>query len=389
MKYLSLVALLVLTACGGSGGGKSLPPTFNGDGANAVGCTTEVVAGVLPGINIDCGGGPVFVPYGIDGAKGDQGEAGVAGTDGVNGTNGADGNDGVDGQDGASCTFEDQPAENRVAIDCGGNIIYIPKSGNGSGDSNSPTIETERILLNPQDYNVSTIYSNNAEWVVRLFEDGVLQHETFRKRFTQYNPGLIKQRNYYNELEELHQETDIPARIKYYVSSSQHYKESEEYFIDGILNRINDQPAKLIYSNDAVRQKWWYIDGINTRLNPNSNPSMIYYNTSTGFKTNEEYRNADGELHRDGGLASSINFSSTDGTTVLSSYWHKNDRYHRENGPAHVSENSNNWYCGGLLYKQKYWSSYNNQYVTTYANNGKSGYLAACGTEAGWNAGTL
>ena len=129
MKYLSLVALLVLTACGG-GGGTPAPQIIDVAGANAVGCTTEVVAGVLPGINVDCGAGPVFIPFGVDGAKGDKGDTGTAGINGVNGNNG------LDGQDGISCIFTDEPQNNRVKLDCDGNIIYISHGTDGLDGSN-------------------------------------------------------------------------------------------------------------------------------------------------------------------------------------------------------------------------------------------------------------
>ena len=62
MKYLSILFLLALASCGG-GGGSTTPQIIDIDGANAAGCTTEVVNGVLPGVNVDCGGGPVFIPF--------------------------------------------------------------------------------------------------------------------------------------------------------------------------------------------------------------------------------------------------------------------------------------------------------------------------------------
>ena len=383
MKYLSLVALLVLTACGGGGGGKSLPPTFNGDGANAVGCTTEVVAGVLPGVNIDCGGGPVFVPFGVDGAKGDTGDTGTAGTNGINGTNGVDGQD---GEDGVSCTFEDQPEENRVAIDCGGNIIYVPT---GDGNSGSNTVgHSETILMNYSDYHGrTTIYSSGAEWVVRLFNGvGELLSETFRARGSNTKtPGYKVQINNYNADERLHSDTDEPAVVKYSGNETQNYIRHEEWYDNGLLHRSDDEAAKIEYVYSAgthVYVKEWYTQGINFRAI--NSPSKVQYNWSDGSVSTAQYRNASGEFHRTDGPADAT--YKSDGTYNRITYYQNGLRHRAEGYSYHNPGYQVSWHCEGVLYKNQNWyNAYNTWKNATISNGGLTAYKAAGCLESGWN----
>ena len=359
MKYLSLVALLVLTACGGSGGGKSLPPTFNGDGANAVGCTTEVVAGVLPGINIDCGGGPVFVPYGIDGAKGDQGEAGVAGTDGVNGTNGADGNDGQDGADGVSCVMTAEPENNRVAIDCAGNIIYVPTSSSPTSNTGSQ----EKILLN----NVSTIYSGQADYVtVKYDAEGRMLSEIFRKRGEDSTKkAVVYQTQYYDENEEFHKE-DGPARVINGKAWTNYewliINNTKEWFSHGLLHRDNDKAAFEKYNlnygegGNYLTQKKWYQNGVNSR--DNDNPSTESYGSGEQI-TRQLWTNEQGLLHRESG-ASLINF--------------------RDDGSISYQY----FYCNNTYYKTQNIDTSGN-ITETLHNSGKTGWTAAGCSATAWD----
>ena len=382
MKYLTLLALLALTACGG-GGGTPVPKIFNGDGANAVGCTTEVVNGVLPGINVDCGAGPVFIPFGVDGAKGDTG---VAGTNGTNGSNGTDGQDGIDGADGVSCTFEAQPDQNRIAIDCNGNIIYVPTGANIQTNSAGNTVEV--ILINgtgavvtglSNNYvkdAITTIYSPNARFVtVTSDADLNIISEIFRLREDDPTLGApIYAQNYFDEDGEYHHNTQ-PALV---------------------WDNLN--------SSSQQNKEIWYKHGIEHREDDNGPSSTIttgYVNNPT---TSDKFWKKDGELHREGDLPARDSFGSNQSITKA---YYINGIQNRIFGPAYYNHSGSyssrtyhrEWLVDGVRYKYHYHSGYHNTDTYDYgefanSTEAQTAFLAAAisqgatATEASlaWNA---
>ena len=409
MKYLSLLVLLALTACGG-GGETPAPKIFNGDGANAVGCTTEVVLGVLPGINVDCGAGPVFIPFGVDGAKGEQGDAGTNGTNGSNGTDGQDGIDGQNGVDGVSCTFEDQPDENRIKIDCSGDIIYVPKAGGATNGGGSLLSETLLLNHNTESSNsnnhITSIYSNNARYVFRRFNsDGFTISEVFKVRDNgDTSPGTLYAFNYFDDEGELHRDGNAATQRPYKNGTSwTNYTAShEEWFQHGVLHRDDGPAQTLVYcvntieSGCRLQQQVYKLNGIQTRLT--DHPSKISYSASdyyqpksTQYEYRHEYTNSVGDVHRDGDNPAVIIFENDN--SVQSKSYYQNSKISRGVGPSYVQYS----YSTGAIIS-RYWDIDGKRYKTFSSGattipsefidsaDAKAQFITAGGTEAGWNA---
>ena len=389
MKLLTIIMLLGLAACGGGG----TPPKqiIDVTGANAAGCSTEVVNGVLPGVNVDCGAGPVFIPFGVNGAKGDKGDVGTAGTDGQDGTDGVDGQNGTDGTDGVSCVLTEEPENNRVAIDCGGNIIYVPT---GTGTSNNNQHNSVDITMLERD----NPYSAYANWVVVTADYiGNVIKEVFKRRDgATTNPGKVYRIQHYDLEGEFHNENG-PAQSVWHVSSYiPTYKNFDKYYTNGLLFRGDDKPAHIVYSstNSAssgqyIYQKMWYVrNGYEIQTRSGDKPSyQRFHSFSPHAIAQERWTDSIGQVHRNSNPADISYYG--DGQVSYETY-HWFGELHRHDGPSHISYRADGsaegyqFYCHNTRYKVVN-SDTSGNLTTTYHNGGESAYIAKGCTQAGWD----
>jgi hypothetical protein len=141
-----------------------------------------------------------------------------------------------------------------------------------------------------------------------------------------------------------------PAKIK-----SSVYGRTEEWFINGLHNRQNDEPSLIKYNRKGiVSEEKWFINGLLDR--ENDKPSTIKYNHKGIVSTEIWCKN--GKLHREDKPAQIHYYINK---SIKLKGWYKNGNRHRENGPAQIQLASNGtrlfeyWFIDGrLTHREEY-----------------------------------
>lgn len=130
-----------------------------------------------------------------------------------------------------------------------------------------------------------------------------------------------------NDKGELHS-IDNPAIIFFNEHGG---KFREEWYIDGKLNRIDDEPAVITYyASSRASSKVWYKDNM---IHRDFGPARIVYDISCDITIIEYYKNG---VIDNGNKPARVHFSKK---RIKSEEWFCNGQYHNIDGPAIIYYN--------------------------------------------------
>lgn len=161
------------------------------------------------------------------------------------------------------------------------------------------------------------------EWI----QNSKLHREDDLPAFIKYFPDqeipVINKEIFYKN-SNIHREKDLPALISYSIDiEGNHYKSSEQWYIQGKHNRINDNPTQIIYFPDGrVKELAWCYG---TEYIP-------MYNRENDLPSNIKYT-----------IVNNIYY-------IESEIWSKNGKYHRKDNPAIIF-----YYPNGNLKEVRYY----------------------------------
>ena len=185
-----------------------------------------------------------------------------------------------------------------------------------------------------------------------------------------YENGNIEMEIWYKDGKE-HRDGDLPARIGYYEDGN---KEKEEWSKDGKRHRDGNLPASIFYyENGNKKKEMWNKDGSYYR--EGDLPTYIVY-YSNGNMKQELWTNVQGQLHRDDGPAmiiynedgsieskvwvgmgeevTEVRFKHWPNGNMKEELWFKNEKPHRDDGPAGIEYNED-----GSIKKEEWWKDGN------------------------------
>jgi len=219
-------------------------------------------------------------------------------------------------------------------------VIFKEFERNNEGQIVKLLSTTKKYFINMKNYNPTGAPSliTTRDGKITDFEYNTKEDRMFHRdgapALLLYDPRTGTTREAWCQYGKVHRE-DGPANIIYYDYEEKSVK-SEEWFRNSEPFRTGDLPTKQTYHEDGTlkSQEWSSKDD---RYHRENGPARIFYNEA-GI-VSQEIWNKQGRIHREGGPANTL-YNEEGG--LYQEEWYQDDdlyRVHREDGPAVVQYN--------------------------------------------------